>query len=188
MLKMTGIKLQNIDNIDMHLFIEKRMRGGISYISKRYSKVDKNKCIMYWDANNLYGWAINQPLPNCGFKFLNEKEINEFDLNFISENSETGYILQCDLDYPEELHDLHNDYPLCQEKIEISVDMLSRYCDDIANKYGIKVAGIKKLIPNLSNKVKYVVHYRNLQYYLSLEIKLIKVHRILKLKQSNWLK
>ena len=66
--------------------------------------------------------------------------------------------------------------------------MLSRYCNDITNKYLIKVGGVKKLIPNLSNKVKYLVHYRNLQYYLSLAIKLIKVHRILKFKQSNWLK
>ena len=83
---------------------------------------------------------------------------------------------------------MHNDYPLCPEKIEVSSDMLSKYCNDIANKYGIKVGGVKKLIPNLSNKVKYVVHYRNFQYYLSLRIKLIKVHIILKFKQSNWLK
>ena len=66
--------------------------------------------------------------------------------------------------------------------------MLSRYCSDIANKYGIKVGGVKKLIPNLINKVKYVVHYRNLQYYLSLGIKVVKVHRTLKFQQSNWLK
>ena len=136
---------------------------------------------MYWDANNLYGWAMIQPLPVTDFKFLTKKEINKFDLNFISKNSQIGYILECDLEYPEELHDLHNDYPLCPEKIEISPDMLSRYCNDIANKYGIKVGEVKKLIPNLSNKVKYVVHYRNLQYFLSLGIKLIKVHRILNL-------
>ena len=136
---------------------------------------------MYWDANNLYGWAMIQPLPVTDFKFLTKKEINKFDLNFISKNSQIGYILECDLEYPEELHDLHNDYPLCPEKIEISPDMLSRYCNDIANKYGIKVGEVKKLIPNLSNEVKYVVHYRNLQYFLSLGIKLIKVHRILNL-------
>ena len=183
MLKMTVVKLQLIDNIDIHLFIEKGMRGGISYISKRYSNSDDNNTIMYWDAINLYGWAMIHRLLVSDFKSLSEKEINKFDLNFISENSEIGYILECDLEYPEELHDLHNDYPFCPEKIEISLDMLSRHFNDIANKYGIKVGGVKKLIPNLSSKVKYIFHYRNLQYYLSLGIKLIKVNKILKFKQ-----
>ena len=77
---------------------------------------------------------------------------------------------------------------MCLEKKEVSSDMLLRYCNDIANKFGIKAGGVKKLIPNLGDKVIYVVRYRNLQYYLSLGMKLIKVHGILKFKQSNWLK
>ena len=116
MLKMTGIKLGLISNIDMHLFIEKGMRGGISYISKRYSSNKNNNTIMYWDANNLYGWAMIQPMNVSDFNFLTKKEINEFNLNSISENSEIGYILECDLKYPEELHDLHNDYPFISRK------------------------------------------------------------------------
>ena len=188
MLKMTGIELEKINNIDIHLFIEKGMRGAISYISKRYIKSSNDKTIMYWDANNLYGWAMIQDLPVSGFKFLNDKEISEFSLDSISEDSETGYILECDLEYCKELHDSHSDYPLCPEKIEVSSDMLSNYCKGIADKYGIKVGGVKKLIPNLSDKVEYVFHYKNLQYYLSLGIRLVKIHRILKFKQSNWLK
>ena len=183
MLKMTGIELQKIDNIDMHLFLEKGIRGGISYISKRYSKSDENTDIMYWDANDLYGWAMIQ---DCGFKWLSNKEINEFDLN-ISENSLIGYILEVDLEYCKELHDSHSDYPLCPEKIEISNDMLSKYCKDITNWYGIKVGGVKKLIPNVGDKVKSVVPYKNLNYYLSLGMKLVKIHGILSFKQSNWL-
>ena len=83
-LKMTGTELQKIDNIDMHLLLEKGMRGGISYISKRYSKIDKNKTIMYWDANNLYVWPMSQSLPVSDLKFLTQKEINNFDLDSIS--------------------------------------------------------------------------------------------------------
>ena len=81
MLKMTGVELEKINNIDMHLFLEKGMRGGASYISKISSKSDENNTIMYWDSNNLNGWAIIQDLPYGGFKFLSQKEINEFDLN-----------------------------------------------------------------------------------------------------------
>ena len=143
---------------------------------------------MYWDMNNLYGTVMSfSCLPYGGFKFLSEKEINVFDIGSISENSLVGYILEVDLEYCKELHDLHNDFPLCPEKIEIGSDMLSRYCKDIADCYGIKIGGVKKLIPNLGDKVKYVVHYENLKYYLSLGMKLIKIHGILRFKQSNWL-
>ena len=99
-----------------------------------------------------------------------------------------GYILEVDLEYPRELHGLHNDYPLAPEKLEISQNMLSKYFFNIANKYGIKIGGVNKLVPNLGNKSKYVVHYRNLQLYLSLGMKLTKVHRILKFEQFDWLK
>ena len=115
-LKMTGIKLELISDIDMHLFIGKGMRCGISYISKRYAKTDDNNTIMYWDANNLYDWAMIQSLPAGDFKFLTKKEINGFSLDSIDENISVGYILECGLEYCKELHYLHNDYPLGIEK------------------------------------------------------------------------
>ena len=192
-------RIRAISDTDMHLFIEKGMRGGISYIPKRHSKANNNymKCyvsnkksvyIIYLDANNLYSWAMIQYLPYGRFKWLGKKEIDKFDLNSIGENSSIGYILEVDLEYPIELHDLHNDYPLALEKLEISQNVLSNICSDIADEYGIKIGGVNKLVPNVRNKEKYVVHYRNLQLYLSLGIKLTKVHRILEFKQSDWLK
>ena len=84
-----------------------------------------------------------QDLPYGGFKWLSNGEINKLDLNSISENSPIGYILEVDLEYPKELHDLHNDYPLCPKKIEVSNDMLTKYCRDIADWYEIKVGSVK---------------------------------------------
>ena len=198
MLRKTKLKLDLISDIDMHLFIEKGMRGGISYIAKRHSKANNKymKCydsnkksiyiyITYLDANNLYGQAISQCLPYNGFKRLSQKEISEFCLNSVSENSSIGYVLEVGLEYPIELHNLHNDYPLASEKLEISQNMLLKYCSNIVNKHGTKICKVIKLVPNLDNNV---VHYRNLQLYLSLGMKVTKVHRILKFKRSDWLK
>ena len=116
------------------------------------------------------------------------KNIDWFDVMSVNEKSDTGYILEVDLEYPDVLHELHNDYPLAPEKISVSNDVLSAYCRKIADKYDIKVGDVKKLVPNLNNKTKYVLHYRNLQLYLSLGMKLTKIHRALQFKQSDWMK
>ena len=136
--------------------------------------------------NNLYGWAMSGYLLYGGFKWL--KNVNGFDVNSVSEKSSIGYILEIDLEYPGELHLLHNDYPLAPEKLAIPYDMLSDYCKKIADEYRIKVGDVMKLIPNLGNKTNYVLHYRNLQLYLSLGMKLSKIHKVLKSKQSDWIK
>ena len=86
----------------------------------------------------------------------------------IKSNSSTGYILEVDLEYPQELHDIHNDYPLAPEKINIPKEWLSKYCLKIANAHNITTATVKKLVPNLMNKNNYVIHYKNLQQCLEL--------------------
>ena len=129
---------------------------------------------------------MSEYVPYGEFEWL--KNVDEFDVMSISEKSSIGHILEVDLEYPDELHELHNDYPLAPEKLAVSSDMLSKYCKKIADKYEIKVGDVKKLIPNLGNKTNYVVHYRNLQLYLSLGMKLTKIHRVLKFNQSDWMK
>ena len=122
---------------------------------------------MYLNENKLCGWVMSQYLSYSGFKWLNWGKINRFDVNSIAENSPIGYTLEVDLEYPDGIHELHNNNPLAPEKLKISHNMLSNYCSCIANKYDIK------LVPNLGNKSKYVLHYRNLQLYLSMEMKLV---------------
>ena len=116
------------------------------------------------------------------------KNVEGFEVNSIGETSPIEYILEVDLEYPDELHVLHNDYPLAPEKFAISYDMLSDYCKKSTDKYEIKVGDVKELIPNLDNKTNYVLHYRNFQLHLSLGMKLTKIHRVLKFKQSDWMK
>ena len=99
MLKITGIQLEKINDIDIHLFLEKGMRGGVSYISKRYSKSHENTEIMYWDMNNLYGYTMIQDLLYSSFKFLSKKEVDNFNLDSIPENSPIRYILLVELEY-----------------------------------------------------------------------------------------
>ena len=199
MLKMTDIKLELMTDIDMFQFIEKGLRGGISYIANRYGKANNkymkeynknapSKYIMYLDANNLYGWAMSQYLPTGGFKWLKQNKIDNLDLGKYNEQSKKGLILEVDLEYPNELHDIHNDYPLAPEKVKVTENMLSNYCKKIADKYNISIGLVHKLIPTLSKKEKYVLHYKNLQLYIDLGLKVSKVHRVLEFDQSPWLK
>ena len=129
---------------------------------------------------------MSEYLPYGGFKWL--KKVDGFDVMSINEKSPRGYFLEVDLEYPDELHEFHNDYPLAPEKLAVSSDMLSKYCKEIADKHEIKVGDVKRLIPNPRNKTKYVLHYRNPQLYFSLGMKLTKIHRVLKFKQSDWMK
>ena len=202
LLRMTKINLDLITDTDQQLFIEKGMRGGISYIAHRHAvannKYMKNydpevesSYIMYLDANNLYGWAMSQSLPFKDFKWLDPAEYEDpedFILENYTDDTRKGVILEVDLEYPEELHDLHNDYPLAPEKILVSDHMLSPYCKGLKDSENISSGRVHKLVPNLMTKDKYVLHYRNLQQYLSLGMKLKKVHRVLEFTQKPWMR
>ena len=163
MLKVTGVKLEKISDIDKSLFFEKGLRGGISYIAKKCAKANNKYMsdydsekpltfIIYLDKNNLYGWTMSEYLPYGDFEWL--KNVAELDVMSINEKSPIGYLLEVDLEYLDALHELHNDYPLAPQKRAVSSDMLSKCCKKIADEYEIKIGDVKKLIPNLGNKPK----------------------------------
>ena len=171
-LKLTKINLELLTDPDMLLMFEKGVRGGVSMISTRHSKANNkymgekfdaskpSMYIMYVDANNLYGWAMCKKLPTGGFKWMTKEELENW--------RSCACILEVDLEYSKELHDLHNDYPLAPERLMI-------------NK-------VEKLIPNLNDKKKYVIHYENLKLYESLGMKVSKIHRGIKFEESDWMK
>ena len=196
-LKYTQVKLDTLTDINHHLFIEKGMRGGIAMITHRYAKAnhpqledydpDKPKTYpLYLDANNLYGWAMSQPLPVSDFQWM--EKVEGFKVEEVPDDHPTGYILEVDLEYPEHLHDLHNDYPLAPEAMKVTPEMLSPYSKQLAEDLHYHPGAVKKLVPNLYNKSKYILHYRNLKLYLELGMKLTKIHCILQFKQVSWLK
>ena len=116
------------------------------------------------------------------------KNVDGFDVMSISEKISIGYILKVEFEYSDELHNSHNDYPLAPGKLAVFYKMLLDYCKEIADKYRVRVGDAKNLIPNLGNKTKYVLHYKDLQLHLSLRMKLTKIDRVLKFKQSDWMK
>ena len=196
LLKSTQIDLELLIDLDMHLFIEKGMRGGISMVSKRHAKAnnpyvtdynpdEKDDYIMYYDANNLYGWAMSQPLPYSGFKWCDMNENRQRCGKLKKKTKEKGWILEVDLEYPKHLHKLHNDYPLAPEKLSVKKEWLSSYQTELLENNSM--INIEKLVPNLMDKTKYVLHYRNLQLYLSLGMKLKKVHRTLEFHEKPWI-
>ena len=192
LLKYTKIDLELLTDIDMHLFIEKGMRGGISMVSKRHAKANNphvadykpnkgDNYIMYYDANNLYGWAMSQALPYSGFKWKT-RDVNG---KFGKREKGKGWILEVDLEYHKHLHKLHNDYPLAPEKLAVKKEWLSDYQTELLENNNM--INTEKLVPNLRDKRKYVIHYRNLNLYRSLGIRIKKIHRILEFNEKPWM-
>ncbi len=191
------IELINEDNSNMFLFFEKQIRGGVSTIFKRHSKANNkymkdynpkepSKYIIYLDANNLYGWAMSQKLPLKDFKNINLNEWNESRIKEYDFNRDIGITFDVDLEYPKELHDLH-DYPFAPENIFIENENLSSFQNSIIENLQLKRTKTNKLIPNLRNKTNYIVHGKLLQFYLNHGMKIIKINRGIQYYQSNFM-
>ena len=157
-LKKTNIELELLTDYDMLLMVEEGIRGGIchsihSYAKannkyiKNYNNNEESSYIQYLDANNLYGWAMSKKLPVNGFKWADNNIINEEFIKNYNENYKKGYIFEIDIKHPKKLHDLHSDLLILPERMEI-------------NKR-------KKLVCNLCNKKKYVVHINSLKQALN---------------------
>ena len=164
-LKKTNIELELLTDYDMLLMVEEGIRGGICHSIHRYPKAnnkyiknynnnEESSYIQYLDANNLYGWVMSKKLPVNGFKWTDNNKINEEFIKNYNENNKKGYIFEVDIKYPKKLHDLHSDLPFLPERMEI-------------NK-------CKKVVCNLYNKKKYVVHINSLKQALSHGLKLKK--------------
>ena len=195
MLKKTGETPQLLTDPDMYAFFESGIRGGISVIGHRYA-LSNNQYLdtfdsakpstysIYLDVNNLYGTAMKEKLPFCAFEWVQKEELNSFDVMQVSDESEIGFVLEVDLDYPEELHDCHNAYPLAPERLLVEDDWLSDY----ALKHKTTNAKVEKLIPNLMKKQNYTLHYRNLKLYLKHGMKLKMIHSAIKFTQKEWMR
>ena len=137
---------------------------------------------------------MSQALPTGGFQWIDAEDIKgspEMKLKDkileLDDNDQFGYMLEVDLEYPQDLHDKHDTYPLAPERLIIKEDMLSLYQKEQARELGIKVGGTK-LCLTLTNKMNYITHYRNLKQYIKMGMKIKKVHKVLRFKQSAWLK
>ena len=164
------VELELLIDYDQHLFIEKGMRGGISMVAKHHAKANNPSVegynsekptshIQYLDANNLYGWAMSQFLPTGGFQWANP----QLGIANHPADAPEGYILEVDLEYPEELHGAHNTYPLAPERMVVKKEWMLEYQISLGSNH-TEV----ELVPNFRDKSRYVLHYRNLQLYLSL--------------------
>lgn len=173
-------------------------RGGLSYVNQRYFNVAEESekrgepvSMVYLDAVNLYGWAMSQNLATRDFHWLSEEELTAFDVAaMVDMNGDTGYIIECTLEYDQKYHTDHNSLPLAAHRQVITQDMLSEYAAR-ALKAQQKKSGMykaSKLTSSYLRRNKYVCHGVNLKLYLELGMRLIKIHRIIAFTQTPFIK
>ena len=176
-LKKTRIRLELLLDPDMLLMFERGIRGGITQSINRWAKAnnpymgsefdpdEKTNYLQYLDANNLYGWGMSQPLPTGGFCWV---DIKPDKISKLAKHKSKGYLLEVDVHHPKELHNSHNDLPFMCERMKIN--------------------GVEKLIPNLYDKKRYVIHIRTLEQALKHGLVLERIHKAIEFIQSAWMK
>ena len=197
MLLKTNIKLELMSDLKVLDIMERMKRGGLCFVgSKRHvvannkymENYDENKesnYIMYWDANNLYGTVMTQYLPYDEIKIDNTIDIN--NALKTDDNNDVGYIIECDLHFPEEIHHKLKEFPPAPEILVPKDEWMSDFQLDLQKELKIKTK-TKKLIPHLMDHKNYCIHYRNLKYLVELGIEITKVHNIVSFKQKDWMK
>ena len=189
-LRMSRVDLELITDKNIYHMVENSIRGGgggggISMITTCQAKANNpslpsydaglpRQALIYLDANNLYGHAMSQYLPTGGFRVLSDDETEVLNLESLENDVDDGYIYEVDLHYPDELHDKHDDHPLAPESLTIDESMYSPTQQSVFPK-----SIPQKLTPNLRDKTRYVVHYRNLKLYVKLGLIITEVHRVL---------
>ena len=197
MLKVTGVELEYMQDLEMIQLLRENIRGGLSYAATRYLNVEEENKVRkspislgYFDSNNLYGAAMRFAMPTGGFRWLSRTEIQALDLEKdISNESSTGYIFEVTLHYPKELHREHSSFPLAPHQQEITYDMLSPFMQDaLLSTTGKTTYKGKKLTSTFLPRENYLCCGLNLKLYLDLGMKLVTVHNVIAFKQSPFLK
>ena len=199
-LRHSSLTLELLSDINQYLFIIKGIRGGMSMVSKRhavannkyvegYNSSKSSSFILYLDANNLYGRAMQEYLPWKNFEWMSPHQLNYDFSKRLEPEGEVGCIIQCSLEYPVALHDYHSDYPLAPIKKSIPYGMLSPVARMICDKHKLKrTTNVEKLLATVEDKDFYILHYRNLQLYVSLGIRVKKIHAGIIFKQGPIMK
>ena len=145
---------------------------------------EKTNYLQYLDANNLYGWAMSQPLPTGGFSWV---DIKPDKISKLAKCKSKGYLLEVDIHYPKELHDSHNDLPFMVD-IHYPKELHDSHNDLPFMCERMKINGVEKLISNLYGKKRYIIHIRALDQALKHGLVLERIHKAIEFKQSAWMK
>ena len=195
MLISTRVKLGLLQDIDMLLFFERGIRGGINGVGEprhftannahldndNFDQRQKTTFGAFYEVTSLYAGTMQKMIPLENYRWNTEITIEQ--ILQTSENSSVGYFVEVDLKYPQYLHDLHNGLPLAPEKLIIRSSWLSPF----AKSFGIKPNKTRKLVEKLLDKKNYVCHYENLKFYVKHGLVVGKLHRVCEFEQSKWL-
>jgi hypothetical protein len=206
MLKQTGVEIDLIHDHEMSDLLKRNIRGGLSFVNVRHAEKkeapgtahlpyhEDRRSLVYLDANNLYGQSMRYPMPVSDFTWMSEEEVAAFDAGVdVTSADGTGYILEVDLDYPEELHLKHNSLPLAPESMLLGWEELSGYSQECLRVLRDPSASLhsyeaKKLSSTFRKREKYLVHGLNLKLYLELGLKLKFIHRGIKFQQRAFIR